>query len=59
MIKAECITCTKSTFCGRDNNNNILFGCKNPFCVKEEITDMTLRNEVIKELQNNGKNSRK
>lgn len=56
MIKAECVTCTKSTFCGRDNNNSILFGCKNPFCIKEEITDMTLRNEVIKELKNSNKN---
>ena len=53
MVKAECVNCTKASYCGKDARGNLHFGCKSPFCVKEEIVPNKYHNQIIEELSKN------
>lgn len=55
MIKAECVSCTKANYCGKDAQGNPRFGCKNSFCIKEEVVPNKYHNEIINELSKNNK----
>lgn len=57
MVKNECINCTKSNFCGKDAFGNLMFGCKNSFCIKEDIVPNKYRDEIIEVYKNGGKNT--
>lgn len=53
QIKKECINCTKSSYCGKNSANELLFGCKNPICILEEVISNPTRDLFIAVLQQN------
>jgi hypothetical protein len=58
MQKSErCKNCNKSIMCGLEANGKTIFGCQEPFCTFSPVVENEIRNALIKEYENAGKNT--